>query len=67
MVKILEKLDATYERSCMENLQVKWDTEVLRYGQVCMLDKKENYYMELSNTITTFNDNNNTPLSYMNI
>ena len=32
-----------------------------------MLDNKGKYYMELSNTITTFNDNNKSPLSYANI
>ena len=44
-----------------------WDTAVLRYGRACMMDKKEKYYTELSNTITTFNDNNNMPLSNVNI
>ena len=47
----------------MATSQEKWDTNVLMYGRACMLDKKENYYSELGNTITTFNDNNNTPLS----
>ena len=28
---------------------------------------KEKYFTELINTITTFNDNNNTPLSNMNM
>ena len=51
----------------MEALQGEWDTEVLRYGKVSMLEMKENYYMELSNTITTFNYNINTPLSNTNI
>ena len=32
-----------------------------------MLEKKENYYAELSNTRNTFNKNNNTPLSNVNI
>ena len=32
-----------------------------------MLEKMEKYYMELSNTINIFNDNNNTTLSYVNI
>ena len=32
-----------------------------------MLEKKEKYYTELGNNITTFNDNNNTPLSNVNI
>ena len=34
----------------------------LRYGRACILEKKEEYYTELSNTITTFNDDNDTPL-----
>ena len=56
-----------YERSCMENLQGKWDTEVLRYGGACMLENKEKYYAQLSNTTTNFNANNNTPLSNVKI
>ena len=32
-----------------------------------MLEKMEKYYMELSNTINIFNDNNNTTLSNVNI
>ena len=28
-----------------------------------MLERKENYYTELSNTITTLNDNNKSPLA----
>ena len=32
-----------------------------------MLEKKGKYYTELSNTITTFNDNNDAPLSNANI
>ena len=47
----------------MATLQGKWDTEKLRYGQACMLEKKKNYYRNLSNTITTFNENNGAPLS----
>ena len=57
----MNNLDATYERACMETFQVKWDTENLRYGQACMLEKKEKYYTELSNTITNFNDNKKSP------
>ena len=41
--------------------------ENLRYGRVCMLDKKGGYYMKLINTITTFNAKNNAPLSNENI
>ena len=63
----LNNLDATYEQACMETSQKKWYTTVIRYGQVCMLEKDAKYYKELSNTITTFNDNNNTLLSNMNI
>ena len=63
----LKNLDATYERVCMENLHGKWDTSKLRYGQACMLKRKEKYYTELSNTITTYNENNNAPLSNKNI
>ena len=32
-----------------------------------MLEKKERYFTELSNNITNFNDNNNAPLSDVNI
>ena len=32
-----------------------------------MLEKKRKYYMELSDTITTFDYNNNVPLSNVNI
>ena len=49
------------------NFAEKWDTEVLRYKQACMLEKKENYHTELSDIITIFNDNKNTLLSSMNI
>ena len=49
----LNNLDAMYKRLWMANLQGKWDTEKLRYGWACMLDKKEKYYTELINTITT--------------
>ena len=58
----LKNIDATYEQARMSNLQENGDTAKLRYGWACMLEKKGDYYMELSNTITTFNDNNNTPL-----
>ena len=55
------------ERACMANMQGKYDTELLRYGRVCMLESEGGYYKELSNTITNFNYNNNTALSNMNI
>ena len=42
---LLNNIDATYEQSCMETLQEKWDTEKLRYKRACMLEKKEKYYM----------------------
>ena len=51
----------------MATLQEKWHTAKLRYVSAYMLEKKENYYTELSNTIKTFNDNNNTPLSNVRI
>ena len=51
----------------MTTSQVKLDMENLRYIQACMLENKGNYYTELSNTTTTFNKNNNTPLSNVNI
>ena len=51
----------------MENSQEKWDMAVIIYGQECMLEKKENYYTELSNTIANFNYNKNTPLSNVGI
>ena len=51
----------------MATSQEKWDTEVIRYGQPCMLENKGNYYTELSNTIITFDDNNDAPLSNANI
>ena len=41
----------------------KYDTGFLRYGRACTLESKENYYTELSNTKTNFNENNNNPLS----
>ena len=52
-----------YELVCMKTLQEKMTIIVLRYGQTCMLEKEKKFCTELSNTITTFNDNNNTPLS----
>ena len=51
----------------MATSQGKLETENIGYGGECMLEKKENYYTELSTTINTFNDNNNTPLSDVNI
>ena len=49
------------------NLSGKWYTDKFRYGRACMLEKKGEYYTELSNTITTFNDNNDAPLFNANI
>ena len=65
--KLLNNIDATYEQACMANLQVKWYTENRRYKKSWMIYKKEKYYTELSNTITIFDDNNDTPLSYVKI
>ena len=64
---LLNNIYAMYERACMAMLQEKWDTEKIMYGRACMLDKNEKYYTELSNIITNFNDNNDTPLSNVNI
>ena len=63
----LNNIDATYERSCMATLQGKWNMELLRYGRACMLEKKEKYYTEISDTSTSFNDNNKSPLSNVKI
>ena len=49
------------------NFEGKWYTENLRYGRAYMLKNKETYYMELSNNITTFNENNYNPLYNANI
>ena len=51
----------------MATSQGKWDTEKLRYVLACRLEKKEKDYTKLSNTITTFNENNDTHLSNANI
>ena len=51
----LDIIDGTYERACMTTPQINWDTSVIRYRGACMLDNNKNYYVELSNTITTFN------------
>ena len=40
----MNNIDTTYERSRMETLQRKRDTENCRYGRACMLENKENYY-----------------------
>ena len=45
----------------------KYDKELLRYGQACMLESKEKYYTQLSNTITNFNEDKNTQLSNVKI
>ena len=63
----MNNLDATYEQACMETSQENLDTSVFKYGLAGRIDKKENYYTELSNTITTFNYKSYTPLSNMNI
>ena len=63
----MNNIYATYEQAWMSTSQGKWVTEKLRYGQACMLEKEEKYYTELSNTMTTFNDNHNTPLSSVKI
>ena len=49
------------------NFVGKIDMEKLRYGRACILEKKGKYYTEMSNTIPTFNDNNNKSLSNVNI
>ena len=51
----------------MATSQEKWVTAVLRYEQACKVEKKENYYTELSNNKTTLNKNNNKPLHNMKI
>ena len=56
-------IDATYEQACMATWQGKCNTAMLGYGQAYMLQNKENNYTELSIAITTFNDNNKSPLS----
>ena len=61
--KILNNIYAMYEQSWVETLCGKWDTVKLKYGRACMLEKKEKYYTELSNSITTFNKNNSSHLS----
>ena len=40
---------------------------MLSYRRACMLELKEKYYTNLSNTINTFNDSNKLPLSNMKI
>ena len=59
----LKNVYSTCERVCKANLQRKWDMEVLMYRRVCILDKKEKYYTEISTTITNFNDKNKSLLS----
>ena len=44
-----------------------YDWEVIKYQQAHIAESKKKYYMRLSNTITNFNYNNNTPLSNVNI
>ena len=36
-------------------------------GQACMVTSKDKYYMEMWNTLTDYNERNNTPLSSANI
>ena len=47
----------------MATPKVNYDTELIKYQQAHITESKENYYTELSNTITNFNDKNNTTLS----
>ena len=65
--KFLGKIDATCERACTETPKERHDTEVIKYQQACIPELKENYYTELSFTITNFNDSINMPLSNLNI
>ena len=48
-------------------MKVNYETELIKYQQVRIAYLKEKYYTEMSNTITNFNDNNNTPLPIVNI
>ena len=63
----LNNIDTMYEWVCTENPHEKLDMSVLRYGRACILDPKENYHTNLSDTITTFNEKNKYPLSYVKI
>ena len=45
----------------------KYETELRKYQQARKENSKEKYYTKLYNTITDFNDHNNTPLSSMDI
>ena len=42
-------------------------TAVISYGKVYMLESKEKYYENLSNTINNFNNNKKSPLSNVTI
>ena len=64
---LLNNLDATYELESMKTLKGNYDREVIKYQQLRIAELKEKYYIELSNIITNFNDNNNTPLSNVKI
>ena len=63
----MKNLDATYEQACMAALQGKRGIAKLMYEQAFMLEKKGKYYMELSNSIIIYNDNNKYTLSHTNI
>ena len=45
----------------METPKEKYEVEFIKYQQACMAKSKEKYYIEFYNTISYFNDNNNTP------
>ena len=62
-----KNIDGTFERVCMATPQGNIDTEVLRYGSACVLESKEKYSTNLSDTITIFSDNNKSPLSNVKI
>ena len=51
----------------MTTMKGNYDTELIKYQQAHITESKENYYTELSNTITNFNDKGNIPLPSVNI
>ena len=51
----------------METPKGKYDTELLKYQQTWMANSEEEYYTELYNTITDFNDHNHVKLSSVKI
>ena len=63
VVKTSWKIDATCEQVCMATPKEKYYVELLKYQWERIAESKENYYTELNNNITNFNDNNNTSLS----